>query len=110
MYKEFDYTRTQTIGTVEFVSPKEIKVLLEINAPQSTAINTGIPQLFPKVNGFVLIPNESGALIGIISWIGIEYSPYPKNKFQKNINVSKVLEYEILDNIIIFKILQLLKK
>lgn len=87
MYKEFDYTRTQTIGTVEFVSPKEIKVLLEINAPQSTAINTGIPQLFPKVNGFVLIPNESGALIGIISWIGIEYSPYPKRKGYKDFDL-----------------------
>lgn len=87
MYKEFDYTRTQTIGTVEFVSPKEIKVLLEINAPQSTAINAGIPQLFPKVNGFVLIPNEAGALIGIISWIGIEYSPYPKRKGYKDFDL-----------------------
>lgn len=87
MYKEFDYTKTQTIGTVEFVSPKEIKVLLEINAPQSTAINAGIPQLFPKVNGFVLIPNEAGALIGIISWIGIEYSPYPKRKGYKDFDL-----------------------
>lgn len=80
MNKEFEHIRNQTIGSVEFVSPNEIKVLLEINAPQNTAINTGMPQLFPKVNGFVLIPNESGAVVGIISWIGIEYSSYPKRK------------------------------
>ena len=78
MHKEFEHIRNQTVGTVEYVSPREIKVLLEINAPQNTAINTGVPQLFPKVNGFILIPNESGALVGIISWIGIEYSPVDK--------------------------------
>lgn len=87
MNKEFDKIRNQTIGTVEFVSPKEIKVLLETNAPQNTAINTGVPQLFPKVNGFILIPNESGALVGIISWIGIEYSPYPKRKGYKDFDI-----------------------
>jgi len=87
MNKEFDHIRNQTIGTVEFVSPREIKVLLEINAPQSTAINTGVPQLFPKVNGFVLIPNESGALVGIISWVGIEHSPYPKRKGYKDFDL-----------------------
>jgi hypothetical protein len=87
MNKEFDHIRNQTIGTVEFVSPREIKVLLEINAPQSTSINTGVPQLFPKVNGFVLIPNESGALVGIISWVGIEHSPYPKRKGYKDFDL-----------------------
>ncbi len=87
MNKEFDHIRNQTIGTIEFVSPREIKVLLEINAPQSTSINTGVPQLFPKVNGFVLIPNEAGALVGIISWVGIEYSPYPKRKGYKDFDL-----------------------
>lgn len=87
MNREFDYIRNQTIGSVEYVSPREIKVLLEINAPQSTAINTGIPQPFPKVNGFVLIPNESGALVGIISWVGIEHSPYPKRKGYKDFDL-----------------------
>ena len=87
MLNEFDYIRNQTIGTVEFVSPSEIKVLLEIDAPQSMAINTGVPQLFPKVNGFILIPNESGALVGIISWVGIEHSPYPKRKGYKDFDL-----------------------
>jgi DNA helicase HerA-like ATPase len=84
---EFEYIRNQAIGTVEFVSPREIKVLLEINAPQNTAINTGVPQLFPKVNGFILIPNESGALVGIVSWMGVEYSAYPKRKGYKDFDL-----------------------
>jgi DNA helicase HerA-like ATPase len=87
MQHEFDYIRNQTIGSVESVSPREIKVLLEINAPENTAINTGVPQSFPKINGFVLMPNESGALIGIISWIGIERSPFPKRSNYKDFDL-----------------------
>lgn len=87
MPNDFDIIRNQTIGTVEFISPKEIKVLLDTTAPQSTAINTGVPQLFPKVNGFLLIPNEGGALVGIISWIGIEYSSYPKRNGYKDFDL-----------------------
>jgi len=87
MNKDFDYLRDLVIGTVESVSPSEIKVLLETNAPQNTAINTGTPTLFPKINGFLLIPNEAGALVGIISWIGIEYSQYPKRKGFKDFDL-----------------------
>ena len=83
----FEELRNRTIGTVEYVSSREIKVLLETNAPQGTAINTGMPQSFPKINGYVLIPNENGALIGIISWIGIEYSSYPKRKGYKDFDL-----------------------
>ncbi|MHB1702806.1 MAG: ATP-binding protein [bacterium] len=87
MQKDYENIRNLVIGTVEFISPKEIKVLLETNAPQSTSINAGIPQLFPRVNGFVLIPNESGSLIGIITWIAVEYSPYPKRQGYKDFNL-----------------------
>lgn len=66
------------VGTVESVAPHEIKVLLELDAPHSTALNTGTPSAFPRLNGYVLIPNESGATVGYVSWIGIERSPYPK--------------------------------
>lgn len=83
----FDELRNLIIGTVEFISPREIKVLLELNAPQNTALNTGVPTLFPKINGFVLIPNEAGSLVGIISWIGIEHSPYPKRKGFKDFDL-----------------------
>lgn len=67
-----------TIGTVECISPNEIKVLLDLNAPQTTALNTGVPSGFPRINGFVLIPNEGGAVVGLISWMGIERSAFPK--------------------------------
>jgi DNA helicase HerA-like ATPase len=78
MNTPLDRIAALTIGTVEFVSPSEIKVLLETDAPQATALNTGSPTGFPRVNGYVLIPNETGAVVGLISWIGIEHSKYPK--------------------------------
>ncbi len=87
MKQNFNDIRNQVIGTVESVSPREIKVLLEIDAPQSTSLNTGTPQLFPRINGFLLIPNEAGALIGMITWIGIEYSAYPKRKGYKDFDL-----------------------
>jgi len=87
MNQNFDNIRHRAIGTVEFVSPKEIKVLLETDAPLNTSLNTGVPQLFPKINGVLLVPNEAGVLIGIITWIGIEYSPYPKQKGYKDFDL-----------------------
>jgi len=85
----FDQLRNLSIGTVDFVSPTEIKVLLETDAPQNTALNTGVPSLFPRINGFVLIPNEIGALVGIINWLGVEHSQYPKRKGFK--------DYDLID-------------
>ena len=66
------------VGAVESVSPDEIRVLLELDAPHSIALNTGTPAAFPRINGYVLIPNEAGATVAYIAWIGIERSPYPK--------------------------------
>jgi len=37
-----------------------------------------VPNSFPRINSYVLIPNESGAVVGIVTWIGIERSTYPK--------------------------------
>lgn len=66
------------IGSVDFVSSDQIKVALSIDAPQATALNSGVPSPFPRVNGYVLIPNEGGAVVCVIEWIGIEPSQYPK--------------------------------
>ncbi|MEW5815080.1 MAG: ATP-binding protein [Spirochaetota bacterium] len=55
--------------------------------PKALQLIQGVPSLFPKINGFVLIPNETGALVGIISWMGIEYSPYPKRKGFRDFDV-----------------------
>jgi hypothetical protein len=60
------------IASVETVAPNEIKAALDIEAPQATALNTGEPTRFPRINSFVLIPNEAGAVVGMVSWIGIE--------------------------------------
>ena len=78
MSKPIEQIAALTIGTVEYVSPSEIKVLLEPNAPQATALNTGVPTGFPRINGYVLIPNETGAVVGLVTWLGIERSPFPK--------------------------------
>jgi uncharacterized protein len=72
------------VGAVESVSPDEVRVLLELDAPHATALNTGTPTPFPRLNGYVLIPNEAGATVGYISWIGIERSPYPKRSGLKD--------------------------
>lgn len=60
------------IGTVESVAPSEVRVILEASAPQSTAFNTGTPVSFPRLNGYVLVPNEAGATVGFVAWIGTE--------------------------------------
>ncbi len=84
---DFDHLRDLSVGTVDYVSPNEIKVVLDISAPQNTALNTGVPSLFPRINGFVLIPNENGALVGLISWLGVEHSQYPKRKGYKDFDL-----------------------
>jgi len=72
------------VGAVESVSPDEVRVLLELDAPQATALNTGTPAPFPRLNGYVLVPNEAGATVAYITWIGIERSPYPKRSGLKD--------------------------
>jgi uncharacterized protein len=66
------------VGTVESCTATEIKVTLESDAPQATAFNTGQPQGFPRLNGYVLMPNESGAVVGLITQVAIE--PGPPNR------------------------------
>ena len=66
------------VGVVESVAPDEVRVLLELDTPHSTALNAGVPAGFPRLNGYVLVPNEAGATVAYITWIGIERSPYPK--------------------------------
>lgn len=72
------------VGTVESVSPARITVALELDAPRTTALNTGSPVGFPRLNGFVVVPNESGALVGIVTWLGIEHSSFPKRPGMKD--------------------------
>jgi len=79
-----EYTKSLHIGTVEFVSPDEIKVSLDIEAPESVALNAGLPRPFPRVNSYVLIPSDDGHLVGQVEWLTIERSAYPKRRGMKD--------------------------
>ena len=68
------------IGTVEYVSPDRIEVVLDIEAPESVALNAGLPRPFPRVNGYLLIAVEEGFLAGQIEWITVERSAFPKRR------------------------------
>ncbi|MFQ2377675.1 helicase HerA domain-containing protein, partial [Aeromonas caviae] len=74
------YADSLRIGTIDFVSPDEIKVLIDIEAPDGVALNTGTPRPFPRINGYVLIPSDDGYLVAQVEWITIERSQYPKRK------------------------------
>jgi len=76
----FEHAGSLRIGTVDFVSPDEIKVALEIEAPESISLNTGRPRPFPRVNSYVLIPVDDGFVVGQIEWLTIERSPFPKRR------------------------------
>lgn len=79
-----EYVSGLRIGTVEYVSPVEIKVLLDVESPEYVALNAGTPRSFPRVNSYVLFPNEKGYLVGQVEWITIERSDFPKRRGMKD--------------------------
>lgn len=76
----FEEAGALRIGTVDFVSPDEIKVTLDIEAPDSVALNAGGPRPFPRVNGYLLTAVDDGYLVGQVEWITVERSPFPKRR------------------------------
>lgn len=78
------FSTSLQIGTIDFVSPDEIKVLIDIEAPDSIALNTGMPRSFPRLNSYVLIHNDDGFIVGQVEWITIERSAYPKRNGLKD--------------------------
>jgi uncharacterized protein len=68
------------VGTVDFVSPNEIRAVLDIDSPDSVALNAGTPRNFPRVNSYVLVVCDNGFLVGQIEWLAVERSPYPKQR------------------------------
>lgn len=68
------------IGVVEYVSSGEIKIQLDLDAPDGISANAGIPREFPRVNSYVLIPNEGGSIVCQVEWISVERSSFPKRK------------------------------
>ena len=76
----FEQAGSLRIGTVDFVSPDKIEVGLDIEAPESVALNAGAPRPFPRVNGYLLIPVDEGFLAGQIEWLTVERSAFPKRR------------------------------
>lgn len=74
------YADSLRIGTIDFVSPDEIKVQLDVEAPDRMSLNTGTPRPFPRVNEYVLIPDDEGYLVAQVGWVTVELSQYPKRK------------------------------
>lgn len=80
MQSPFEQAGNLRIGTVDFVSPDEIKVALDIESPESVALNAGGVRPFPRVNSYLLIPVDEGSLVGQIEWLTIERSAFPKRR------------------------------
>src|SRR5699024_12717773 len=78
------------VGRVEFVSPDKLEVMLDIEAPDAVALNTGTASSFPRVNEYVLIPGEAGFPVGQIEWITVERSPYPQRKGMRDVGLDDV--------------------
>lgn len=75
------------IGSVDFVSPDEIKAVLDLDAPNDVALNSGVPRPFPRINSYVLVSCEGGFLVSQIEWITVEQSQYPKRNGMKDFGV-----------------------
>jgi len=58
--------------------------MLDIEAPDSVALNAGLPRPFPRVNSYLLIPSDEGYLVGQVEWLTIERSAYPKRRGMKD--------------------------
>ena len=80
MVKPCDFVASLHVGSVVFISPNEIKIQLDIESPDSVALNAGTPRAFPRINSYLLIPADNGFLVGQVLWITVENSPYPKRK------------------------------
>lgn len=87
MMTRIEYADSIRIGSVDFVSPGEIKVMLDIEAPHNLALNTGSPHPFPRINDYLLIPSEKGFIVAQIVWITIERSQYPTRKGLRDFGV-----------------------
>ncbi len=77
---QIESPRNLRIGSVEYVAPDNIRVAVDVDAPESIALNSGSPRPFPRVNSYLVIPVDDLAIVGQIEWITIEHSPFPKRK------------------------------
>jgi hypothetical protein len=68
------------IGRVEEVSPSVVTVEVDVEAPHGTSFAHGTLQRFPRVNGFVVLPCEDGAILAVVLWIGMNEASAPRTQ------------------------------
>ena len=71
------------IGSVIYVSPNEVKIRLDFDSPESVALNTGTPVLFPKVNSYLLIPSDCSQLVCQVTWAELSDQGHYGSKVDK---------------------------
>ena len=79
-----EHSASLRIGAVEYVAPNEIRVSLDLDAPEDVAGNAGIPRPFPRVNSYVLIGTEEGYVVAQVEWITLQRAPSLKRKSNAN--------------------------
>ncbi|MEV4421952.1 DUF87 domain-containing protein [Patulibacter sp. NPDC049589] len=75
--RPIDRQNALTIATVESVAPSQLIARLSDEAPFTTSLNAGAPTPFPRLNSFVVVAHESGAMVGMVTWIGAEAARWP---------------------------------
>jgi hypothetical protein len=66
-----------SVGRIEAVTAAELHIALFNETPQATALNTGVPTGFPRINAYVLVPNETGAVVAVVKEIMIVRARVP---------------------------------
>ena len=75
----FELAGNLRVGAVDFVSPSEIRVTLDSEAPESVALNAGHPRPFPRVNSYLMVQVDEAFLIGQVQSLTIERAPFPRH-------------------------------
>lgn len=68
-----------SVGRIEVVTAQQLSVSLFSETPQATALNSGVPTGFPRINAYVLVPNEAGAVVAVIKEIAIVKQPLKRD-------------------------------
>ena len=86
-YTPFEQAGSLRVGSVDYVAPDEIKGTLDIESPESVALNTGHPRPFPRVNSYLMIQVDDAFLVGQAEWLTIERSPFPKRRGMQDFGI-----------------------
>ena len=90
-------SKNRIVGTVSDVATNNISVQLENDAPQTTALNTKYPMSFPRINGYLIIPNEIGGIVGLITSVKTIRTP---NRLDNKIKSSGLVELPFLTRMV----------